>query len=254
MSRVQAFAPLAFLTTLAAGPAVAQSLQVAPLMIDLPPAAASSVLTLHTDNNEGVAVQARVFRWFQADGEDKLEKTEDLVISPPVLTLRNGTPSTLRLVRVAKTPVAGEETYRVVIDELPNRKKLQAGTVALTVRQSLPVFFAGDDVRAGSLAWKVAERKGKLILEATNAGQKRVKLTKLAVTDGNNHDLVKNGGLAYVLGGQTKAWELSGAAAGSRRQDPDHQSRKRYGADPCVRDRWQERLTPRARPRSFSPV
>ena len=27
-------------------------------------------------------------------------------------------------------------------------------------------------------------------------------------------DLLKNGGLAYVLGGQTKSWELSGAAAG----------------------------------------
>jgi fimbrial chaperone protein len=131
-----------------------------------------------------------------------------------MLTLRNGTPSTLRLVRVAKTPVSGEETYRVLIDELPDRKKLQAGTVALTVRQSLPVFFAGADARAGSLAWKVVNRKGKLVLEASNAGQKRVKLTKLAVIDENNHELVKNGGLAYVLGGQTKAWELSGAAAG----------------------------------------
>jgi fimbrial chaperone protein len=211
---LQAFAPLAFMATLAAGPAAAQSLQITPLSVDLPPSATSSVLTLQTDSKEGVAVQARVFCWSQAGGEEKLEKTEDVVISPPVLTLKAGTPSTLRLVRVAKTPVAGEETYRVVIDELPNRKKLQAGTVALTIRQSLPVFFAGDDVRAASLAWKVEERKGKLVLEASNAGQKRVKLLKLAVTDGNDHDLVKNGGLAYVLGGQTKTWELPGAAAG----------------------------------------
>ena len=78
------------------------------------------------------------------------------------------------------------------------------------------MFFAGADVRAGSLAWKVAERKGKLVLEATNAGQKRVKLVKLAVTDEKNHDLVKNGGLAYVLGGQTKTWELIGRAAAKR--------------------------------------
>ena len=69
-------------------------------------------------------------------------------------------------------------------------------------------------MRPGSLVWKVAERKGKFVLEATNAGQKRVKLVKLAVTDEKNNDLVKNGGLAYVLGGQTKTWELSGAAAG----------------------------------------
>ena len=126
MSRVQAFAALAFLT-LAAVPLQAQSLKVSPLMIDLPSGAASTVLTLQTDNKEGVAVQARVFRWSQADGEDKLEKTEDVVVSPPVLTVRDGTPSTIRLVRVAKTPVSGEETYRVLIDEIPDRKKLQAG-------------------------------------------------------------------------------------------------------------------------------
>jgi len=214
MSRVQTLAPLAFLTTLAAGPAAAQSLQVAPLSIDLPPSATSSVLTLQTDSKEGAAVQARVFRWSQASGEEKLEKTEDVVISPPLLMLRAGTPSTLRLARVTKAPVSGEETYRVIIDEIPDRKKLQAGGVALTVRQSLPVFFAGDDAHQGQLTWRAVDRKGKLVLEATNSGQKRVKLTKLAVIDENNHDLVKNGGLAYVLGGQTKTWELSGAAAG----------------------------------------
>ncbi len=214
MNRVQTFAPLAFLTTLAAGPAAAQSLQVEPLKIDLPPAATSSVLTLQTNNKESVAVQARVFRWSQADGEDKLEKTEDVVVSPPVLTVRGGTPSTVRVVRVAKAPVSGEETYRVLIDEIPDRKKLQAGSVALAIRQSVPVFFAGADLRPGSLAWKAVERKGKLVLEASNAGQKRVKLLRLAVTDEKNHNLVKNGGLAYVLGGQTKTWEFSGGAAG----------------------------------------
>ena len=135
--------------------------------------AANTVLTLETDNKEGVAVQARVFRWSQADGEDKLEKTEDVVISPPVLTVRGGAPSTLRLVRVAKAAVSGEETYRVLIDEIPDRKNLQAGTVALVVRQSLPVFFDGTDARPGSLTWKAVDRKGKLVLEATNGGQKR---------------------------------------------------------------------------------
>ena len=80
-------------------------------------------------SKEGVAVQARVFRWSQVNGEDKLEKTEDVIISPPVLTVHGGAPSTFRLVRVAKTPVSGEETYRVLLDEIPDRKKLQAGTV-----------------------------------------------------------------------------------------------------------------------------
>jgi fimbrial chaperone protein len=203
-----------FLFFSAMSPSAAQSLNVSPITIDLPSGAASTVLTLQTDKKEGVAVQLRVLRWLQTDGGDQLEKTEDVAVSPPILTVRGGAPSTVRLVRVAKATVSGEETYRLLIDEIPDRKNLQSGNVTFAIRQSLPVFFAGDEVRAGSLVWKVAERKGKFVLEASNAGQKRVKLIKLAVTDENNHDLVRNGGLAYVLGGQTKAWELSGAAAG----------------------------------------
>ncbi len=208
-------APIAFSFFIlsATSPSEAQSLKILPLTIDLPSGAASTALTLETEKKEGVAVQLRVFRWLQTDGSDQLEKTEDVVVSPPTLIVRRGAPSTVRLVRIAKGTVSGEETYRLLIDEIPDRKNLQSGNVTFTVRQSLPVFFAGDDVQAGSLAWNVAERKGKLVLVAKNAGQKRVKLIKLAVTDEKNHNLVKNGGLAYVLGGQTKTWELSGAAA-----------------------------------------
>ncbi len=170
-------------------------------------------MTFETDSKEGVAVQARVFRWSQADGEDKLEKTDDVVVSPPVLTVRGGIPSTFRLVRVAKTPEYGEETYRVLIDQIPDRKKLQAGSVALSFVRACR-FSSPALMRAQVAHMESCGAQGEFTLEAANAGQKRVKLTRLAVTDEKNNDLVKNGGLAYVLGGQTKSWELSGAAAG----------------------------------------
>jgi fimbrial chaperone protein len=197
----------------AVGPVAAQSIRVSPVTIDLPAGAVSSVLTLDTNSKEGVSVQARVFRWSQADGEDKLEKTDDVVISPPVLTVHDGAPATLRLVRVAKTPVSGEETYRILLDEIPERKKLQSGSVALAVRQSLPVFFTGIDIQPAAISWKVVGRKGKLTLAATNSGQKRVRLFKVSVTDEKNKEVLRSS-LAYVLGGQTRAWELSGPAAG----------------------------------------
>ena len=181
-----------------------------------PPGTNSSVINLDTDSREGIGIQARVFRWSQTNGEDKLQKTEDLVVSPPVLTILGGTSSMVRLVRVAQAPVSGEETYRVLIDQIPDRKKLQAGTIALAIRQSVPVFFTGLDARPGPLSWRTLERNHALFLEATNAGQKRVKVWKLAVTDDKKRDVVKIDGLAgYVLGGQSKAWPLSEPAAGS---------------------------------------
>ncbi len=215
MSRVRAVAAFMLAAFSVIGPATAQSLRVSPVTIELPAGAGSAVFTLETDSKEDVAVQARVFRWSQSGGEDKLDKTGDVVISPPVLKVHNGTPSTLRLVRVAKTPVSSEETYRVLIDQIPDRKKLQAGSVALQVRQSVPIFFAGIDAHPGPIAWKAVQRNNKLVLEAANAGQKRVRLTTLAVTDDKNCDLLK-GGLSYVLNGQSKKWELQPDSAGQK--------------------------------------
>ena len=114
---------------------------------------------------------------------------------------------------MAKTAVSGEETYRVILDEIADRKNLQSGAVALTIHQSIPVFFAGTDLRPAQITWKARERNSKVFIEATNTGQKRVKVTKLTITDDKNHDVLKIDGLAgYVLGGQTTAWQVSEAA------------------------------------------
>ncbi len=213
MSRVKVLGAFTLLVLFATGNAEAQSLRLSPVTIDLAPGEASSVFTLDTDKTEGVAVQARVFRWSQVGGEDKLEKTADVIVSPPVLTVKSGSSSTIRLLRVAAAPVVGEETYRVEIEEIPDRKSLQAGKVALVVRQSVPVFFSGLDQQAGSVTWRAVERKGGLVLEARNSGQRRVKLWKLRVIDEKKRDLVKMDGLSgYVLGGQAKAWVFSGQA------------------------------------------
>ena len=82
MRGLPAHLALSFLVFVIMSPSEAQSLKVSPITIDLPQGADSTVVTLEAYKKEGVAIQARVFRWSQADGEDKLEKTGDVVISP----------------------------------------------------------------------------------------------------------------------------------------------------------------------------
>ena len=205
----------------------AQSLRVSPVTVELPAGAESVAFTLETDGNE-LGVQARVFRWSQSGGEDKLEKTEDVVVSPPVLKVHRGTSSTLRLVRITKTPVSGEETYRVLIDEIPDRKKLQAGTVAFNIRQSVPVFFAGVDARPGAITWKAVMHGSKLAVEATNGGQKRV-----PGPDAQRHRRRESRSPEKRLGlcAQGPIEEMGTSARHQRGKNPDRQGRKRCGAD-----------------------
>ena len=167
------------------------------------------VFNVGNAGSKPLQIQARVFRWSQQGGRDVLEKTADVAVSPPVLSLNENGEGIVRLVRVANTPVAGEETYRVLFDELPSREKLQGTGVKVLIRQSIPVFFYGLDRRLGSLTWQTRREGGKTVLEARNQGQKRIRLMKMTVTDPAARQLVSIEGLAgYVFGRQRFEWEL----------------------------------------------
>jgi fimbrial chaperone protein len=60
-----------------------------------------------------------------------------------MLKVAPGTDYTVRIVRTAKGPVAGEESYRLLIDQLPEPKDRKANQVSLVIRHSIPVFFRG---------------------------------------------------------------------------------------------------------------
>lgn len=187
----------------------AQSLRASPAMIDLPVAAQSASINVSNDSDKPMKVQARVFRWSQKDGQDVLERTSDVVVSPPILSVAKGSDGIVRIARISAKPVEGEETYRILLDEVPSREKLQGGGLAVVVRQSLPVFFAGLDAKPSSLSWSAVRTKDKLILKAVNSGQKRARLSQLKLTDDKKGEVAKIEGLAgYVLGGQSRSWEL----------------------------------------------
>jgi fimbrial chaperone protein len=209
MRRIRSAVLAAIFASSAIGQLQAQSLRVSPVTVDLPVAERSTIFHVANAGSQPLQLQARVYRWIQKGGQDVLEKTSDVVVSPPVLTVSKGADAVIRLVRVTNTPITGEESYRVLIDELPSREKLQGSGVAVLIRQSIPVFFSGLDRQSAALTWRTRREKNKTLLEASNPGQKRVRLTKFKVTDGAARQFVNVEGLAgYVLGGRSMAWEL----------------------------------------------
>src|SRR5690242_1985763 len=104
----------AFLLAGAYAPAQAGSLQVEPVLLDVLAPGAASTITLHNAGPTPIHAQVRVFRWSLVNGEEKLEPTDDVVASPPSVTLAPDAKNIARIVRVAKTPVVGEESYRLL--------------------------------------------------------------------------------------------------------------------------------------------
>ncbi|WP_162130126.1 molecular chaperone [Phyllobacterium sp. YR531] len=186
----------------------AASLRVSPTNLDMVAPGSAGVLTLTNEAKRPINVQIRVFRWTQTNGVERLEPTNDVVVSPPSTKLSGGKDYAIRVVRVTKKPVATEESYRVVVDELPDPTRKQAGTVTLVVRYSIPVFFRGEDASPPNVAWGIARSKGALVLTARNTGDRRLRLAEVQLSQGGQVLGTREGLVGYVLGGASMQWPI----------------------------------------------
>jgi len=185
-------------------------LHVAPTTLDLVAPEAAATLNLRNDDAQrSINVQIRVFRWTQRNGADRLEPTSDVVASPPAQTLMPKADYVVRVVRVAKQPIAGEESYRVVVDELPDPARRKAGVVDFVLRYSLPVFFRSPDAGQPQISWAVQRDGDKVRLPASNSGQQRLTVAAFELIDGANRSVRLSAGLVgYVLGNAAVQWSF----------------------------------------------
>ena len=196
------------------------AIDVAPTLIDVPTTgAAATTLRLRNTGASDVRLQVRVQRWQQVGGTETLSATADAAASPPFATIPSGASYTVRVVRFAKTPVNGEETYRVLDDELPPPRSPD-GRVLLAVRQSIPVFFRNPAARPAQLEWRAETHGGALTVSVANAGQVRARIADLRVVLKDGTSLPIATGLSgYALGGGGRGWTVPvgplGALAGS---------------------------------------
>lgn len=204
-------APLAAIAVLAASPALASGLQVAPVAVTLTAAKSSDGLTLSNVGDAPLHAQVRVYRWRQgeADGE-VIEPTRDLVVSPPMIVLQPGGQQFVRVIRTSSAPEAGapEATYRIVVDELPIRGDGQGEGLDFVLRYTLPAFVlpAGPAVEP-ELAWDLVEIDGAIALTVANSGGKHAQVADVALVAADGKRTVLAAGLlGYALPGTSRTW------------------------------------------------
>lgn len=200
-----------------AGAAGATGLQVAPTTLSLGPAQNADGLWLTNTSTEGLHAQARVYEWTQRGGEEHLEPSRALAISPPMLQLAAGARQLVRVIRVGAAPARAEAAYRIIVDELPVDEPAAgaapaspaAGTqLKFVLRYSIPVFVTAEGQGAPDLHGTLVERDGETALEVRNDGGTHAQLGNLAyVSHGQRSELVQ-GLLGYVLPGSTMRWAV----------------------------------------------
>jgi fimbrial chaperone protein len=193
----------------AASPAGAGALQVEPVLVDVAAPGAASTVTLRNEGTTPIDAQIRVFRWSIVNGKERLDPTDDVVASPPSVTLTPKGQYIARIVRTSKQPVAGEESYRLLVDQLPDLSQQRNGAVNLMVRYSIPVFFGAPNKKNPTVAWSVATNGDKVTLTAHNSGERRLRISALSLRDATGKSLSFGNGLAgYALGQSAVSWTI----------------------------------------------
>ena len=211
-SRSHFLAPIALgIGALLAGviPAAAGSLQIEPVLVEVSAPSAASSVTLRNEGPAPVQAQIRVFRWSQTNGEEKLEPTQDVVASPPALAVDPKRPNIVRVVRLRKAPATQEESYRLVVDQLPSRAQEQNGKINLILSHSIPVFFGPATGTGAAVSWSVKTLGGRLQVTAQNKGNRRLRIAGLKIRDAKGTDVAFGDGLiGYALAGSTMRWSV----------------------------------------------
>jgi fimbrial chaperone protein len=193
-------------------PALASGLQVSPTTLTLSAERSADGLWLSNTGNGVLRAQLRVYRWTQENGEEKLEPTRDLAISPPMLELPAGERQLVRLIRLGAPPQEVEASYRVIVDELPHAATPDSSGLQFVLRYSIPVFLSSDGEMPTPpmLRAELDVSQANAAVEISNSGGFRAQIADLAYVDagGQRHPLAP-GLLGYVLAGKRMRWPLA---------------------------------------------
>ena len=92
-------------------------------------------------------MQIRIVRWKQEGGYERYTAQQDVVASPPIVTIAKGSKQLIRLIKQGTIPSGVEQAYRIIVDEIPqpDAKAEPSMGLKLQMRYSIPLFVYGQD-------------------------------------------------------------------------------------------------------------
>lgn len=193
---------------------LAASLQVAPISVAFSPQEKAKEIWLTNTSERPIRAQTRVLIWSQVAGQDQVNPTRGLVASPSITEIKAGEQQLIRIIRIAPQNTAVEQTYRLLIDELPSSGQADAQTgLQLLLQYSIPVFIQPTD--------SIAMRNGLTLLNQVNFqyqnqqlivknnAKSHIRISELTYINPNGERIpLINGLVGYALAGQSMRWEI----------------------------------------------
>jgi fimbrial chaperone protein len=190
--------------------ALAATLQITPVTVELQPDQNAFGITLRNPGDRPIYGQVRIFRWDQIHGQDSLSATQDLVASPPLIQIAAHSDQLVRVVRTASAPTTAEQSFRLLIDELPPPDEAQANGVTIRLRYSVPVFIEpSSEPGQPQLSWHLSHDDKGWEMRVENTGARRAQLAAVQLVNGDGKSFALSKGLfGYALAGRSGQWPV----------------------------------------------
>lgn len=197
--------------------ATASTFHVSPVRVDVGGISRSGVVTIRNESStDSVVIHASTFKWSQIDGENVNTPTTDLIVNPPIFTLKPGGQQTIRVgpkdLRLA-TSSDTELTYRLLLAEVPQSLPNGMQGIAVALNLSVPVYFEPRAMAIDNTAPKVTLKrndKDNLVAQISNDGTKSIKISSIQLVDRTTRAVItQTDGFRHVLSKSMIAWPLS---------------------------------------------
>lgn len=197
----------------AIGPAVAGSIAVNPIRVNLSATQTTSPLVVRNSGAEPSVVQLQIMSWSQQDGKDVLVPSRDLLATPPIFTVPAGGTQTVRVGLRQRTGAQTEGSYRLILQEVPPPPKPEFRGLQVALRLSVPIFIAPAGTPTTTLGWQAnvtsTLNSQDLRISSLNTGNAHVQVLGFKLFSGSTElPLLAPAETAYLLPGQGRDWNL----------------------------------------------
>lgn len=196
-------------------PACAGQFSVSPVRIQMAARDRATAITLTNEGDTDLVMQADVYHWKQKpDGQDELQLTEDLILSPPILKLKPKSRQVVRLARLRTLPSGEQQTYRLIVRELPEAQ-VSEGAVKLQIAMafSLPIFISPPGTRRELLCSAERGVAGSVRALCENQGTAYAQPIEFVLKAADGTQLAAKEAGGYLLPGIRRGFDLTAASS-----------------------------------------
>jgi fimbrial chaperone protein len=211
MKRLTAVAALLLAMGASAG-----EFSVAPVRIFLHPNERAIAVTVVNEGSEELVMQSELYSWQQkADGSDDLQPTEDVVLSPPIVKLAPKARQVLRLARVGPAPTDREQTYRLIVREVPEAKPStdRNPKVQMALAFSLPIFITPNGAKR-QMDCEVQRASAQSVkVSCANTGRAYAQIRGISLASADGATLAARDVVGYILPDHRRSFDLQSTSA-----------------------------------------